>query len=251
MYSSPPYQSQNEGKISQSWAKKNSTPLDFSFKDIPALEDILDEELQKQHQTKFNEIQKAIKLSNNRLSSLENLYNVLSSLLDVPEDITWMDLSFNQLTTIDEVLLKFPNLSSLNLHANSIRSITEIDKLTALKNLKHLTLHGNPIEMQKKFGTAKKNLNSNSHSSQNQQNSQKLNLKSTTNITTMKMGLTADNPLYYRYYVISKLPNLIQLDFCAITKQDRLTALDQSDKLLKKKFSKMTGGEGKDLERES
>uniref|UniRef100_A0A803KB92 Leucine-rich repeat-containing protein 51 n=1 Tax=Xenopus tropicalis TaxID=8364 RepID=A0A803KB92_XENTR len=45
-----------------------------------------------------------------------------------------------------KVLPKYRNLSVLNLHSNSIRQLSQVDKLAALPNLKSLTLHGNPIE---------------------------------------------------------------------------------------------------------
>jgi Leucine-rich repeat (LRR) protein len=39
----------------------------------------------------------------------------------------------------------------LYLHANAIASITEVDKLSKLKYLRNLTLHGNPMESQKNY----------------------------------------------------------------------------------------------------
>ena len=36
-------------------------------------------------------------------------------------------------------------MTTLNLHANKITSLNEIDKLAKLTKLKNLTLHGNPV----------------------------------------------------------------------------------------------------------
>ena len=60
--------------------------------------------------------------------------------------LRWVDLSFNSLTTIDEVITSFPTLCTLYLHANAIKHLSELDKLSKLEHLKSLTLHGNPIE---------------------------------------------------------------------------------------------------------
>lgn len=45
-----------------------------------------------------------------------------------------------------QVLLQYPKLKILYLHANSIEKLSEIDKLAALPELINVTLHGNPIE---------------------------------------------------------------------------------------------------------
>lgn len=44
------------------------------------------------------------------------------------------------------MILQYPELKLLNLHGNGIDKITEIDKLASLRNLKSLTVHGNPVE---------------------------------------------------------------------------------------------------------
>ncbi|CAH2225930.1 leucine-rich repeat-containing 51-like isoform X1 [Pelobates cultripes] len=50
-----------------------------------------------------------------------------------------------------QVLTTYLQLSVLNLHGNSIRQLSEVDKLACLPNLKSLTLHGNPIETEKGY----------------------------------------------------------------------------------------------------
>ncbi|KAJ1552342.1 Leucine-rich repeat-containing protein 51, partial [Nowakowskiella sp. JEL0078] len=63
-----------------------------------------------------------------------------------PDEVSWIDLSFNRIVKIDESLLNNKNIHSLYLHANNISSFSDIDKLSKLKSLHSLTLHGNPVE---------------------------------------------------------------------------------------------------------
>ncbi|XP_068786979.1 leucine-rich repeat-containing protein 51 isoform X3 [Struthio camelus] len=82
------------------------------------------------------------------LCGLAGLAPALERLLEAPERLSWLDLSFNALPTIDPVLTAYRHLRSLHLHANGIRSLAEVDKLAALPRLRRLTLHGNPVEEQ-------------------------------------------------------------------------------------------------------
>lgn len=98
------------------------------------------------------EIIKAIRLSNNNLTSLDN---VITSLINSGIDTTkvqWIDLSFNSLTVIPDDLIKlFPNLIKLYLHANKIQKLSEIKKLTELTLLKSVSFYGNPVEEHKHY----------------------------------------------------------------------------------------------------
>jgi Leucine-rich repeat (LRR) protein len=132
-------------KFKLSMSTKTAPPLDLSFKDIPNLVQLFHES----PSVPARGVQRALRLASNRIHNLKPLYSAASTLIKDPNDIQWIDLSFNQLTTVDEILLKYPNLVSLNLHANLIHSIQEFDKLAALTHLRHLTLHGNPIETAK------------------------------------------------------------------------------------------------------
>ncbi|XP_048348577.1 leucine-rich repeat-containing protein 51 [Sphaerodactylus townsendi] len=93
----------------------------------------------------------SVRLNNNTLNDLAELTSIMTQLLDRPEDIYWIDLSFNDLPTIDPVLITYYNLHSLNLHGNSIHQLAEVDKLAVLPHLRSLTLHGNPIEEEKGY----------------------------------------------------------------------------------------------------
>lgn len=134
----------------------------------------------------------SIKLDNNELGSLEGLQAVIKEVMPAPERLTWLDLSCNCLTTVDQVraargrsagtgpglgrtggrrvrgacltaaphrrrlqdLVNCENLTSLYLHANDIKTLKEIKKLGNLTKLKSLTLHGNPVEEVKNYRSA-------------------------------------------------------------------------------------------------
>lgn len=46
-----------------------------------------------------------------------------------PENLEWLDLSYNYLQTIDKELLSFPNLKTLYLHGNYVSNLEEARKL--------------------------------------------------------------------------------------------------------------------------
>jgi len=46
-----------------------------------------------------------------------------------PTQLLWLNLSFNYLVKIDEEILNFPNLKSLQLHGNYIADLEEVRKL--------------------------------------------------------------------------------------------------------------------------
>ena len=58
----------------------------------------------------------------------------------------WLNLSYNHLTKIDDEILNFPQLKSLNLHHNFIFDLEEVRKLGHLTELRSLTLNSNPFE---------------------------------------------------------------------------------------------------------
>ncbi|KAG8431499.1 hypothetical protein GDO86_018535 [Hymenochirus boettgeri] len=125
-------------------------PADFSFKCINSVEDILLEDprlgprpLKRCEDGKL--LSQAINLSYNTLTDLRGFRDVVDKLLVEPSNLSWIDLSFNDLSAIDSVLTSYRSLCVLNLHGNSISHLSQVDKLAALPNLKSLTLHGNPI----------------------------------------------------------------------------------------------------------
>jgi len=131
-------------------------PLDLSFRALITASEIPDEidynfdgykKLAKG--SKF--LTNVVRLNNNTLNDITGLDAVLQDILFCPEDLAWLDLSFNQLTTIDPVITKFKNLRMIYLHGNQIPKIEEIEKLKTLPHLIKITLHGNPIEGEKNY----------------------------------------------------------------------------------------------------
>lgn len=99
----------------------------------------------------FKYSSKALRLSNNAISDFDNFTVGLEAIIEHPLALEWIDLSFNDLTKISDILLEYKNLKLLYLHANYIDDLRSINKLAALPNLKTLTLHGNIIEEKKGY----------------------------------------------------------------------------------------------------
>ncbi|BFZ14832.1 hypothetical protein BsWGS_17871 [Bradybaena similaris] len=91
-------------------------------------------------------ISHSLRLNNNKLTSINNLMSLAVSLFDNVTNIEWIDLSFNMLSNIEPVLTEFINLKILYLHGNNISELKEVNKLSSLKKLWKLTLHGNEID---------------------------------------------------------------------------------------------------------
>ncbi|XP_060119706.1 leucine-rich repeat-containing protein 51 [Heteronotia binoei] len=148
------------GKMCTRWshskAPVQAPPLDFSFRGINFVQDLLTEEprpsLKPIKRTQEGLlVTQAIRLNNNTINDLTEFTDIMKQLLAHPEDIYWIDLSFNDLPSIDPVLATYYNLRNLNLHGNSIHQLSDVDKLAVLPHLRSLTLHGNPIEEEKGY----------------------------------------------------------------------------------------------------
>uniref|UniRef100_A0A9L0ST64 Leucine-rich repeat-containing protein 51 n=2 Tax=Equus caballus TaxID=9796 RepID=A0A9L0ST64_HORSE len=131
-------------------------PLDYSFRSIHVIQDLTSEEPRRglrplRHSKSGKSLTQSLWLNNNVLNDLKDFSHVVSQLLEHPEKLAWIDLSFNDLTSIDPVLTTFFNLSVLYLHGNSIQRLGEVNKLAVLPRLRSLTLHGNPIEEEKGY----------------------------------------------------------------------------------------------------
>jgi hypothetical protein len=89
----------------------------------------------------------AVKLNNNMIETLSDLPQSLEPVMDNPLfNCQWLDLSYNQLTSIEPALLQFQQLKALYLHGNQIKSLASIERLRKLPKLISLTTNGNPIE---------------------------------------------------------------------------------------------------------
>ena len=103
----------------------------------------------------------SVRLSNNRIASIEGTpddeFSQLSAALnEVVVDIgalRWIDLSFNSISRTGDAFSAFPDVTVLYLHANNISSFSQVKPLGELKDLRSLTLHGNPIEDKKHYRT--------------------------------------------------------------------------------------------------
>ncbi|CAD5120469.1 DgyrCDS9036 [Dimorphilus gyrociliatus] len=87
-----------------------------------------------------------IRLNNNLISKLNDFTTFLSHIIINPDQLTWIDLSCNELPEIPLALGTINSLRILLLHGNQIKEIDEVDKLLNLPELHKLTLHGNPLE---------------------------------------------------------------------------------------------------------
>lgn len=121
-------------------AGQSQEPLDYSFKELSTFDDLLQEEPRSGVRSTV-----ALRVPNNQIKKLTHMKEVLEEILDKPSGLVWLDLAFNKLEEVDEVLAEYNELSVLYLHANNITKLRQIDALKKLPNLKSLTLHGNPI----------------------------------------------------------------------------------------------------------
>lgn len=133
--------------------------LDLTFRDIKEEADLshcLDELMNPKAASspgkrKKKDDVKGLKLNNNEVSNLTIICNPISSIL-IPSYITWLDLSFNAILSINVDLAEFlPNLATFYLHANQISKLSEIRKLQQFPLLKSVTLYGNPVEENKHY----------------------------------------------------------------------------------------------------
>ena len=90
-------------------------------------------------------------LNNNEIRTVENLRPVLDIVMFNPQNLEWLDLSYNYLEKIEPEILQFPNLKTLYLHGNYISNLDEVKKLQDLPCLQTLSLYGNFIEQIKGY----------------------------------------------------------------------------------------------------
>ncbi|XP_032368061.1 leucine-rich repeat-containing protein 51 isoform X1 [Etheostoma spectabile] len=93
----------------------------------------------------------SLRLNNNNISELHDLQKTVSHFLVEPSQLAWLDLSFNKISHIDQVLCELRDLRVLYLHGNSIYILSEVDRLGVLPHLHTITLHGNVIETNKAY----------------------------------------------------------------------------------------------------
>ncbi|CAL1161583.1 unnamed protein product [Cladocopium goreaui] len=95
-----------------------------------------------------------VKLNNNMLETLNGLEAALESAMYSPlQNLQWLDVSFNSLSSVDAELLKFVQLKALYLHGNCIAKFGSIQRLQKLPKLLSLTINGNPIQSNRIYRT--------------------------------------------------------------------------------------------------
>ena len=95
-----------------------------------------------------------VKLNNNMLETLNGLEAALESAMFSPlQNLQWLDISFNSLTSVDAELLKFAQLKALYLHGNCIQKFGSVQRLQKLPKLLSLTMNGNPIQSNRVYRT--------------------------------------------------------------------------------------------------
>lgn len=90
-------------------------------------------------------ITKTVWLNNNKLTSIKGLDGFLESILEEPSEVGWIDFSYNNIVSIDDVILKYNKLKILYFHGNNIKDIDEVMKLRNLPELRSITFHGNSV----------------------------------------------------------------------------------------------------------
>ena len=93
----------------------------------------------------------ALRLCNNTLKDISGLFAASAEIVANPVSLRWLDLSFNEITSIPEELTNFSDVSVIYMHANSIANLRDLKALTKFTGLRKLTLHGNPIEDQEDY----------------------------------------------------------------------------------------------------
>lgn len=139
--------------IAASYSKITAPPIDLSMRELREFSEMKMDENQNAEELKRlikkhgqeNVIINAVRLNNNKISAWPNFIGSLKVMVEITQ-IQWLDLSFNQLQTIEPVIGRLRGLVKLHLHANKISDITDVMRLQELENLRDLTLHGNPIE---------------------------------------------------------------------------------------------------------
>ncbi|XP_028274634.1 leucine-rich repeat-containing protein 51 [Parambassis ranga] len=134
----------------------HGAPVDFSFKNINCLADTWSEEpnsglrpLKRNAEMKYYSC--SLRFNNNNITDLFDLPNTVSHFLAEPLRLAWLDLSFNKISHIEQVLSELHELRVLYLHGNNIFILSEVDRLGALPYLHTITLHGNAIESNKSY----------------------------------------------------------------------------------------------------
>ena len=110
---------------------------------------------EKKRKIKFKKYCNAFNVSNNKLTTIEGIQNVLEALLpdlSFPSKLSkvqliqWIDISRNKLTSIHRDMCELHYVKILYVHGNNIQEIEKVTALGNCKSLTALTLYGNPMD---------------------------------------------------------------------------------------------------------
>ncbi|XP_046995156.1 leucine-rich repeat-containing protein 51-like [Schistocerca americana] len=135
-------------------------PLDYSFRGLRAVEELSARGPRRGRRgyrrapTGHYRCQ-ALRLNNNAIASVQGLFSVARLVLEKPGQLTWLDLSFNQLSSLPDDLCHFLGLKILYLHGNRLSELSQaLRVLSRLPQLYSLTLHGNPVQQRPDYRAA-------------------------------------------------------------------------------------------------
>ncbi|KAJ9592438.1 hypothetical protein L9F63_015854 [Diploptera punctata] len=128
-------------------------PVDYSFRSIQSLNE-LEKDRPRAYRVRLTPtraeslkyLTRSIWLNNNGLANLQGFDKLVTSKLEQPSVLAWIDVSYNNLANVPDEFVNYPNLRILYMHANCINSLISIEKLRKLNHLLTITFHGNPIE---------------------------------------------------------------------------------------------------------
>lgn len=141
-----------EGKLRDEAEGKQKKVNDSENSDIKTTEG---KKGDKNLKIKFKKYCNAFNVSNNKLTTISGIYDVLMELLpelsfksklNKVELIQWIDISRNKLTEISSDIARLPFLKILYVHGNNIQQIENVTELRRCQSLTSLTLYGNPID---------------------------------------------------------------------------------------------------------
>lgn len=88
-----------------------------------------DQKIEAKRKKKVNVVCTALFLNNNELRTVENLRPTLDIVMWYPQNLEWLDLSYNYLEKIEPEILNFPNLKTFYFHGNYVSNLEEVKKL--------------------------------------------------------------------------------------------------------------------------
>ncbi|CAH8497686.1 unnamed protein product [Schistosoma intercalatum] len=134
-------------------------PLDYSFLNIKNVSDLTvccpriipssNSVIKKDINEKW--VTRTLKINNNQIEDISTLPVVVHELFGDTSNLTWLDISCNNIPSIPNSFSSLKHLKIIYMHGNKIATLQEVIKLRQLPKLTKLTLHGNPIEKEKGY----------------------------------------------------------------------------------------------------